>query len=253
MLLAPKGESEQFRFRRNDNFLEFLGPGGFATPDDNEALELCQEGFLNNKEVEWNDISKGMIREQPESNDEEQMRAFWRQWDKVMSKKEVGRVTCMNITRQEVEDLLFHEAELLDEWKLKEWAALFSSDGRYLIPPIGNPEANTNTSLYLVHDDRARLEQRALRLLKKEAHVEYPHSTTLHNVSNVRIIQHEEDVVSVKCNFATYRTKREMLDCYVGVNEYKLVNENGELKIKEKKVVLKLDSLSPHGKVSIIL
>ena len=26
-------------------FLEFLGPGGFATPDDNEALELCQEGF----------------------------------------------------------------------------------------------------------------------------------------------------------------------------------------------------------------
>ena len=91
--LAPKGESEQFRHRRNDNFLEFLGPGGFATPDDNEALELCQEGFLNNKEVEWNDISKGMIREQPESNDEEQMRAFWRQWNEVMSKKEVGRVT----------------------------------------------------------------------------------------------------------------------------------------------------------------
>ncbi len=90
--LAPKGENDQFRQRRNDNFLEFLGPGGFATPDDNEALELCQEGFLNNKEVEWNDISKGMIREQPESNDEEQMRAFWRQWDAVMSKKEAGRV-----------------------------------------------------------------------------------------------------------------------------------------------------------------
>lgn len=90
--LAPKGETDQFRYRRNDNFLEFLGPGGFATPDDNEALELCQEGFLNNKEVEWNDISKGMMREQPESNDEEQMRAFWRQWNIVMTKKEVGRV-----------------------------------------------------------------------------------------------------------------------------------------------------------------
>ena len=58
--LAPKGENEQFRSRRNDNFLEFLGPGGFATPDDNEALELCQEGFENMQEVEWNDISKGM-------------------------------------------------------------------------------------------------------------------------------------------------------------------------------------------------
>ncbi|MEK4198006.1 aromatic ring-hydroxylating oxygenase subunit alpha [Cytobacillus sp. FSL K6-0265] len=82
--LARKDESEAFRQRRNDNFLEFLGPGGFATPDDNEALELCQEGFLNNKEVEWNDISKGMNREQPLSNDEEQMRAFWRRWNEVM-------------------------------------------------------------------------------------------------------------------------------------------------------------------------
>jgi p-cumate 2,3-dioxygenase subunit beta len=159
----------------------------------------------------------------------------------------------MKITPQEVEELLYHEAELLDDWKLKEWAALFSSDGTYLIPPIGNSEADSNRSLYIARDDRARLEQRALRLLKREAHVEYPHSTTLHNVSNIRIVENEEEFVKVKCNFATYRTKREMLDCYVGVNEYKLVKENGELKIQEKKVVLKLDSLRPHGKVSIIL
>ena len=159
----------------------------------------------------------------------------------------------MNITRQEIEDFLYHEAELLDDWKMKEWAALFSSKGTYVIPPIGNPDADFKKSLFLVHDDRDRLEQRALRLLKKEAHVEYPHSTTLHNVNNVRIVSNEEDEVKVKCNFATYRTKRETLDCYVGVNEYTLVKENGELKIQDKKVVLKLDSLRPHGKVSIIL
>ena len=86
--LAPVGESDKFRRRRNDNFLEFLGPGGFATPDDNEALELCQEGYLNNKEVQWNDISKGMNREQPHATDEEQMRSFWRQWNKVITKVE---------------------------------------------------------------------------------------------------------------------------------------------------------------------
>ncbi|MFK9090481.1 aromatic ring-hydroxylating dioxygenase subunit alpha [Bacillus salipaludis] len=86
--LAPKNENEKFRQRRNDNFLEFLGPGGFATPDDNEALELCQEGFQNNKEVQWNDISKGMIREEPKSNDEEQMRAFWRKYNEIMTKEE---------------------------------------------------------------------------------------------------------------------------------------------------------------------
>ncbi|WP_428912021.1 aromatic ring-hydroxylating oxygenase subunit alpha [Niallia sp. Krafla_26] len=87
--LAAKAENPDFRRRRNDNFLEFIGPGGFATPDDNEALELCQEGFLNNQEVEWNDISKGMIREQPVSNDEEQMRGFWRKYDELISNAEL--------------------------------------------------------------------------------------------------------------------------------------------------------------------
>ena len=159
----------------------------------------------------------------------------------------------MNITRQEIEDFLFHEGELLDEFKLKEWAALFSSNGTYVIPPIGNPDADFKNSLFFVHDDRARLEQRALRLLKREAHVEYPHSTTLHNVTNVRIVNNEEDAVKIRCNFSTYRTKREVLDNYVGVNVYIFVKENGELKIQSKKVILKLDSLRPHGKVSIIL
>lgn len=86
--LAPMNENEEFRKRRNDNFLEFLGPGGFATPDDNEALELCQEGYLNTKEVRWNDISKGMNRDQPKSNDEEQMRAFWRKYNEIMTTAE---------------------------------------------------------------------------------------------------------------------------------------------------------------------
>ena len=32
----------------------------------------------------------------------------------------------MTITRQEITDFLYREDELLDEWKLEEWAALFS-------------------------------------------------------------------------------------------------------------------------------
>jgi p-cumate 2,3-dioxygenase alpha subunit len=94
--LAPQLESEAFRAIRNDSFLEFLGPGGFSTPDDNEALELCQEGFLNNKEVEWNDISKGMNRENPQANDEVQMRAFWREWNRRIVGKETEKEASAN-------------------------------------------------------------------------------------------------------------------------------------------------------------
>ncbi len=94
--LAPVDEDGKHRLARNDNFLEFLGPGGFSTPDDNEALELCQEAYTNNKEFEWNDISKGMPRgkENQRATDELQMRSFWRKYKEIMEKslsKEVVR------------------------------------------------------------------------------------------------------------------------------------------------------------------
>lgn len=76
--VAPEDELPEVRQRRLDNFLTFLGPGGFATPDDVEALESCQQGFAS-RGVEWNDISRGMGRD-PKATDEEQMRAFWRRW-----------------------------------------------------------------------------------------------------------------------------------------------------------------------------
>jgi p-cumate 2,3-dioxygenase alpha subunit len=75
---APRDELPEVRQRRLDSFLTFLGPGGFATPDDIEALESCQQGFTSGG-VEWNDISRGMGRD-PQATDEEQMRAFWRRW-----------------------------------------------------------------------------------------------------------------------------------------------------------------------------
>lgn len=78
--LAPKEESEWARKYRLYNFLEFLGPGGFATPDDVEALEQCQRGYQNMKEAGWNDISKGMMKAQPAYDDESQMRTFWTRW-----------------------------------------------------------------------------------------------------------------------------------------------------------------------------
>lgn len=80
--LAPHDEQPQLRERRLDSFLTFLGPGGFSTPDDIEALESCQVGFRSGG-VEWNDISRGMART-PLANDEEQMRAFWRRWNEQM-------------------------------------------------------------------------------------------------------------------------------------------------------------------------
>jgi len=92
--LAPVGESKESRARRLRNFNTFLGPGGFATPDDIEALEGCQRGFAAQGAQGWSDYSRGYDREAggdftgARSDDEIQLRAFYRRWYELISRAE---------------------------------------------------------------------------------------------------------------------------------------------------------------------
>lgn len=81
--LLPSTESDELRQMRIDNFVSFLGPAGFGTPDDVSGLEGCQRAFATQKEIEWSDVSRGMGRE-PLATDELQMRALWRRWHAMM-------------------------------------------------------------------------------------------------------------------------------------------------------------------------
>jgi len=84
--LGPKGESESARARRLDSFLTFYGPGGLATPDDVEALEMVQAGLSTCHEVPWSEMSRGMNKEGDQLNtDELHLRTFWRHWNALMT------------------------------------------------------------------------------------------------------------------------------------------------------------------------
>jgi len=83
--LGPVEESQAARARRLDAFLTFYGPGGFATPDDVEALELVQQGLANWQDDRWTEMSRGMGREGDQLNsDEHHLRIFWRRWNQMM-------------------------------------------------------------------------------------------------------------------------------------------------------------------------
>jgi p-cumate 2,3-dioxygenase alpha subunit len=83
--LGPKGESQQARAIRLDSFLTFYGPGGFATPDDVEALESVQKGMSTWREVPWSVMTRGMEKEGEQLNtDELHLREFWIHWDRYM-------------------------------------------------------------------------------------------------------------------------------------------------------------------------
>jgi p-cumate 2,3-dioxygenase beta subunit len=159
------------------------------------------------------------------------------------------------ITREQVEDFLYTEAALLDEWRLDEWLALFDQErGGYYMPTTDHPVGDHNTDLFLIADDMPKLRSRVEQLLSGLTWAENPRSRTRHMVSNVRIRCRDGDVLSVTANFVVFRMRFQNIDPYIGTYHYKLLpRDEGMFKILERRVILDLEALRPHGKVSFIV
>jgi p-cumate 2,3-dioxygenase beta subunit len=158
------------------------------------------------------------------------------------------------VTRHEIEDFLYHEAALLDEWKLDEWQALLADDAAYYVPPNDQPEGSHRNTLFLVADDRERIRQRVIRISDPNCHAEFPKSRTRRMIANVRIIGVEGDLVTVTANFVCYRFRRyERVREYVGEYRYILQRAGDTFRIKERRVLIDAHELGSLGSVSFIL
>jgi p-cumate 2,3-dioxygenase subunit beta len=156
-------------------------------------------------------------------------------------------------SRAEVEDLLYREAALLDDWRLEEWLEMLTDDAIYQVPPTDVPEGDARNTLFIIADDAVRIRSRVKQLLGKSAWAENPHSRTRRMISNVRVLGCEGDDILVTANFAVYRMRYESVDTYVGHYDYRLIRAGGELKIRERRAILDNEALRPHGKISFIL
>ena len=158
------------------------------------------------------------------------------------------------VTREQVEDFLYAEADLLDEWRLDEWLALFDPDrGGYYMPTTDHPPGGPGEALYLIADDMPKLRSRVDQLLSGLTWAENPRSRTRHMIGNVRILGRDGEALLVKASFVVYRMRFENIDPYIGTYHYKLIPANGSFRILERRVLLDLEALRPHGKVSFIV
>jgi p-cumate 2,3-dioxygenase subunit beta len=158
------------------------------------------------------------------------------------------------VTRAEVEDLLYYEADLLDSWKLDDWLGLLTDDASYYVPPNDKPDADHRFTLFTIADDIVRLRERIIRLKDPNCHAEYPPSHTRRMISNVRITGSEGDLILVAANFAIFRHRRnEPPRQFVGRYRYKLKRTDGGLKIAERRAILDAEELGAMGSVSFLL
>jgi len=169
-------------------------------------------------------------------------------------KKKPARARSAGITRAQVEEFLFHEAALLDEWRLDEWLDLLTADARYEVPSNDRPDADPSSTLFTIADDIARIRGRVTRLKDRNAHAESPRSRTRRLIGIVRIVGKSARELRVEANFIVYRFRRDgSLREYVGRYRYVLRAERGALKIARRQAVLDAMELGAMGLVSFIL
>jgi p-cumate 2,3-dioxygenase beta subunit len=157
------------------------------------------------------------------------------------------------MTRGEVEDFLFLEADLLDTWRLDDWLGLFAADGRYEIPTTDCPDGDPEKNLFIVADSMPVLRGRVQRLKSVAAYSESPRSRTRRIVGNVRLLGLDGDVLKVSANFIVQRVKNELSDSYCGRYDLLLRPTGDGLRFVRRRAVLDLDALRPQGRISFIL
>ena len=151
------------------------------------------------------------------------------------------------LVKQEVEEFLYQEAELLDERRYEEWLDLFTEDTHYWMPMRRNVPADElereftreGTDVNWFDEGKDTLTRRVKQILTGVHWAEQPPSRICHIVSNVQILEAGPDEIRVKSRFLLYRNRVETeTDFLVGKREDLLRRVDGALRIARRKIVL---------------
>ena len=156
------------------------------------------------------------------------------------------------LLKQEIEEFLYREAELLDERRYEEWLDLFTEDAHYFMPMRRNVPRDelerefTREGIDVNWFDEGKdtLGRRVKQILTGVHWAEEPPSRICHMISNVQLLHASPagpapTEVSVKSRFLIYRNRVETeTDFLVGKREDLLRRVDGHWRIARRKIVL---------------
>jgi len=123
---------------------------------------------------------------------------------------------------REIEERLYYEADLLDQWRYRDWLELTAEDIRYWAPLRRNvrfgewehEQSEPDGALAWFDDNRATLERRVLQLESGVHWAEEPLSRVCHVISGIRLVDVPPSLdavseVTVRSRFIVYRNHQE--------------------------------------------
>ena len=142
--------------------------------------------------------------------------------------------------RDVVEELLHAYVQCIDDDRLEEWPNFFTEDCLYRIVPRENAEQGLPIAV-MYCDSRGMLQDRVVA--HRKANLFAPH-VYRHLVSAIRVTDQDQGVVTVRCNYAVFRTSMDPIqygttEVYsVGEYQDKIVFVDGVAKFHEKVVIV---------------
>ena len=129
------------------------------------------------------------------------------------------------LLKSEIEDFLYHEAELLDNRQFNEWLDLIAEDIRYFMPIRRNvkfgEQERENTSdksdISWFDEGKVTLAGRVRQINTGLHWAEEPLSRVCHIISNIQVDEPKGDEVRVQSRFFVYRNRlQDETDLFVG-------------------------------------
>jgi 3-phenylpropionate/cinnamic acid dioxygenase small subunit len=150
-----------------------------------------------------------------------------------------------------VEQFLYSEAEYMDSHQYDRWFELWDEQVLYWVP-CNADEADPNSNVALIYENRDKLEDRLFRLKGRHAHAQNPRSRLMRVVSNVRIAQADAGKVVATSQFVLGEVRLDRQTVWIGRNQHTLLQTANGFKIREKKVLL-LNNDSPMGNLTFLI
>lgn len=140
---------------------------------------------------------------------------------------------------EQVQSLLYREADCADEHRFDDWLALWNQNGEILYwVPAGSDDLDPARRISIIYDNRSRLDDRIFRLQSRSAHAARPRARMRRVVSNIVIDSDDGICVRVRANFIMATLRKSEQDVLNGRIHYELNYRDGGLCIASKKVLL---------------
>jgi len=137
----------------------------------------------------------------------------------------------------DIEQFLYREARLLDTHRLDEWLALYAEDATYWVPLAHNqPDPYEHSSI--IHDDRTLMAARVRQYAHPRAHARLPATRTIHQVSNVLLLENRPEQLRVASTLLVVEYRQERQRHWGALVEHKLRRATDGFLITAKRIDL---------------